>query len=353
MPTAPHTRHGTGQQASPAPDGRSLSQIVFRPWDCQVVATAVRFEIPERLASGPRKSAELAVAIGADPATFTRFLDACAILGLVESDGEGTYTLTELGGTLARGSGPFPAMALMNMGEGMWNRMAKLHETILTGRPAKDDRGEDLYQHYDHHPEERLWHAEAMADLSNDAGRALAAGFDFGPYHRIVDIGGSLGILLSHILTGAPHAHGTVFDLPAVVERGRAARADSPVADRLDFFGGSFFEDAPPSADLYLIKQVLCDWGDEDGARILRNSLRNAPSGSRLLVVEWTRPAGGQPDHLDLMSLCLQTVTGGRARTEDEFITLIESVGFRYEKTTPVPSATSPRPWQVLQAVRP
>lgn len=353
MPTAPQTPTTPVPSEPPAPSGRTLSQIVFRPWDCQVVATAVRFELPERLADGPRKGTELAAELGAHRETFERFLGACGVLGLVSADGRGSYELTELGATLARGASPLPNMALMNMGAGMWNRMARLHETIITGLPAKDDRGEDLYEHYRHHPEERVWHADAMADLSHDAGRSLAAHYDLSSFATVVDIGGSLGVLLSHLLPAAPGTRGVVFDLPPVVERGRAARADSPVADRLDFAAGSFFEDAPPSGDLYLIKQVLCDWGDDDAARILANCFRHAPAGSRLAVIDWTRPSTSEPDHLDLMSLCLQTVTGGRARTEEEYVALIESVGYRYDTTLSVPSATSPRPWQVLQAVRP
>lgn len=330
----------------------ALSRMVFRPWDSQIIATAVRFELAERLSAGPRTGAGLAADLGADPDTFDRFLSACAVLGVVERDSSGRYALTAAGRYLE--SNPvFRNMLMMNAGHGMWSRMSRLHETVLTGRPVVDDAGEDLYGYYAHNPRERAWHAGAMAGLSVDAGENIATHVDLTPYSTIVDIGGSLGVLLSRLLKAAPHAKGTLFDLPGIVERARAKTFDADVAERLSFVEGSFFTDPPPPADLYIIKQVLCDWGDEDAARILTNVFRSAPPGSRLVVVEWVRPGGPEPSNLDLMSLCLQVVTGGRARTEADFVRLLEGVGYRYESCDTVPSTVSPRPWNLLRATRP
>jgi O-methyltransferase domain len=332
---------------------QALSRIVFRPWDSQIVATAVRFDLADRLADGPRTSADLAADLGADPATFDRFLRSCAVLGLVETVGPDGFALTALGQVLESNNGVFRSMVLMNTTHGMWSRMARLHETVLTGQPVVDDAGEDLYGYYARSPHERGWHADAMAGLSVDAGQNIAAHYDFTPYSTIVDVGGSLGVLLSRILAAAPHAKGVVFDLPAIVARARRTPPAGAVGGRLDFTEGSFFTDRLPPADLYLIKQVLCDWGDDDAARILANCFRSAPSGSRLVVVEWVRPAGPEPSSLDLMSLCLQVVTGGRARTESDFVRLIEGAGYQYESCVTVPSTVSPRPWNLLQAIRP
>ncbi|MBB4686774.1 methyltransferase [Amycolatopsis jiangsuensis] len=244
-------------------------------------------------------------------------------------------------------------MALMQMGEGMWNRMARLHETVLTGRPVHDDRGEELYDYYVRHPQERGWHAAAMADLTDDAGTALAEQYDFAPYQEIVDIGGSMGLLLSKILPAAAHANGTVVDRPQIVEQARANAGAYGLGDRLSFTGGDFFASDLPRGDLYLLKTVLCDWGDENASRILANAFRCTPPGGRLAVIDWVRPAGPEPSELDIMSISLEVVTGGRIRTEAEFVTLIESVGYRFDSAVTVASRERSRPWYVLQATRP
>jgi SAM-dependent methyltransferase len=333
--------------------GRTLSHLVYRPWDGQLVAAAVRFGLAEKLADGPRSAGSFAAEIGGNPRTVEQFLRACGVLALVERDERGEYALTELGASLRADTGLLANMALMQMGEGMWNRMARLHETVLTGRPIRDDRGEELYDYYTRYPEERGWHAAAMADLTTDAGQAMAEQYDFGPYHEIVDIGGSMGLLLSKVLPAAPHVHGTVVDRPPIVENAREVARTYGLGDRLSFFGGDFFASDLPKGDLYLLKTVLCDWGDENAARILANAFRCTPPGGKLAVIDWVRPDDPAPHELDIMSISLEVVTGGRVRTEAEFVALIESVGYRFDSTKTVASRARSRPWYVREATRP
>ncbi|MEV5708046.1 methyltransferase [Actinoallomurus sp. NPDC052274] len=339
-------------EAQPHP-AQQLNRIVFRPWDAQILSAAVRFDLAGRLSGGPRTAADLAAEIEADPGSFGRFLGACATLGVVQRDADGRYALTAVGEYLRTGDGGLGNVILMNTTPGIWNRAARLHESVLTGRMVLDEAGENLYEYYGHHPQERSWHAAAMADLSIDAGEVIAEHYDLSAYSTIVDVGGSWGVLLSRVLRAAPHAKGMVFDLPGIVEGGREATAGSDVADRLSFVEGSFFADAPPAGDLYIIKQVLCDWGDEDVARILASCYRGAPPGSRLVVIDWVRPSGPEPSDVDSMSVGLQVVTGGRVRTEEEFVGLIEGAGFRFDSTVTLPSRVIPRPWYLLQAYRP
>ncbi|GLW63936.1 methyltransferase [Actinomadura rubrobrunea] len=332
---------------------RQLNRIVFRPWEPQIIATFVRFEMAERLAAGPRTTDDLAAELGAHADSLGRFLRSCAVLDLLETSDGTTFSVTELGRLLCSHEAGMRNIVMMNFTPGIWNRAGRLYETVLTGKPVLDDNGEDLYDYYRHSPDERAWHAAAMADLAGDAGAAIAEHYDLGPVSTVVDVGGSLGVLLSRLLEKTPGVTGTVFDLPDIVAKGREWAAGTGVADRLSFVGGSFFEDVPPRADLYLLKQVLCDWGDEDAARILDSVFRGAPSGSRLVVIEWMRPDDAMPSEFDSMSLGLQAVTGGRVRTEREFVGLLEGAGFKFESTVTVPSLLLPRPWHLLQAVRP
>ncbi|MFA1548306.1 methyltransferase [Actinomadura chokoriensis] len=330
-----------------------LSRIVFRPWEPQIISTFVRFEMADRLAGGSRTVGDLAGELAAHHDSLGRFLRSCVVLELLETDDGETFGITELGRLLCSREAGMRNIVMMNFTPGIWNRAGRLHETVMTGKTVLDDKGEDLYDYYRHTPDERAWHAAAMADLAGDAGAAIAEHHDLGGVSTVVDVGGSLGVLLSSLLERAPDVTGTVFDLPGIVESGREWIAGKPVADRLSYVGGSFFEDVPPPADLYLLKQVLCDWGDEDSARILDSIYRGAPAGSRLVVIEWMRPDGNEPSEFDSMSLGLQTVTGGRVRTEREFVGLLEGAGFKFESTVSLPSALLPRPWHLIQAVRP
>lgn len=58
--------------------------------------------------------------------------------------------------------------------------------------------------------------------------------------------------------------------------------------DRLTFSGGDFFESIPAGADLYILKNVRHNWGDERALAILR-PIAVALSGvehGRLLIIE-------------------------------------------------------------------
>ncbi len=142
----------------------------------------------------------------------------------------------------------------------------------------------------------------------------------------IVDVGGGLGAFSAACLEAAPHTQATLFDLPDVVKQAQrvsvaaciracGALPPHPVAfaavvicegmqrsgccsapccgavctqawqqrhaemmPRITFVGGSFFETgALPAAPrvgrrggLYVMRQILHDWGDADALRILK-----------------------------------------------------------------------------------
>jgi hypothetical protein len=118
--------------------------------------------------------------------------------------------------------------------------------------------------------------------------------------HRIVDVGGSQGVLLAGLLAAAPAASGVPFDLPEVVDGAREALRASGQADRVELVGGDFFKLVPPGGDLYLLKSILHDWDDDRGLQILRNIRGASAPGATLAVIEGLRPTqpGPSPVHL-------------------------------------------------------
>lgn len=61
-----------------------------------------------------------------------------------------------------------------------------------------------------------------------------------------------------------------LFDLPDVVAEAPALLRQLGVGGRVDIVGGSFFDSAP-EGDVYVLKHVIHDWGDDDAVSILRN----------------------------------------------------------------------------------
>ena len=99
----------------------------------------------------------------------------------------------------------------------------------------------------------------------------------------------------------------------------------------------------PAGADVYLIKRVLMDWGDEPAIRTLRNCAAGIQAGGRVLVIEMLLPPGNDPSPIkafDVLMLLLQP-RGARIRTEAEFRDLFAAAELRLTRVIPTASPNS------------
>src|SRR5262249_16359329 len=108
--------------------------------------------------------------------------------------------------------------------------------------------------------------------------------------------------------------------------------AERAVSDRIEFVAGDLFDAVPAGADLYILKQILHDWSDEQAQKILATCRCAMSPGSRLLVLEMlVEPDANFPKRLDLMMMMIWR--GGRERTQQEFERLLVNGGFRLIRT--------------------
>jgi 2,7-dihydroxy-5-methyl-1-naphthoate 7-O-methyltransferase len=161
-------------------------------------------------------------------------------------------------------------------------------------------------------------------------GSRSAAWDDWRSVEHVVDVGGGTGVLLRALLTTHEHLHGTLFDLPQVVE-------SVEPAERLTIVPGNMFDDPLPAADAHILSQIIHGWPDADAAHILGRCTEAAP---RILLVEGILPE--RPSATDAgFDLFMLTLTGGRQRTEDEFRRLAESIGLELRSTHPLTTGNS------------
>ena len=159
--------------------------------------------------------------------------------------------------------------------------------------------------------------------------QALLATYDFSAARVIVDIGGGNGTLLQAVLSAHPHLHAILFEQPAVIREAEQRAAIQPFGERWQFVEGDFFTDAPPPGDLYILSQVLHNWGDEECGQILRSCRKSLQPQGALLILEQVIPAQIQANQsaveADLMMLMLLK---GRERTAAEYTGLLHSAEF-------------------------
>ena len=300
----------------------------------QAIYAAVKFRIPDLIASGPKTVSELALESGAHEPTLDRLLRALTSIDLFVRTPDGRYRNSPLTEVL-RADHPqsLSAEASFYAAPFLWRPLGAFSESVRTGEPAFDlVFGESFFAYLAAHPEEAAVYNRVMTHEILWATPALLRACDFSRFKRLVDVGGGQGALLSNILAATPQLQGILFDRPQVVaEAKQFVKGD--VAKRVKIVGGDFFDLVPEGGDAYLMRKVIHDWEDEDAMRILRNVRHAMDKNSTLLLIE--RLIGSAANSAGLLDLLMMVLHGSRERTEAGFRSLVESAGFSLSRVVP------------------
>jgi SAM-dependent methyltransferase len=181
---------------------------------------------------------------------------------------------------------------------------------------------------------------QALVEVTRLTTGLVIANYDFSGFDRIVDVGGGYGELLAAFLHANADASGILFDRPhardGALERFRSAGLES----RFEFVAGDFFEFVPEAADAFVLKNVLHDWGDSDGQKILESCRRAMRPHSRLLIIERLLPTKLErsPAHRDLVraDLTMLVAHGAGERSEADYRRLLDASGFAVNQIVPI-----------------
>jgi hypothetical protein len=314
------------------PPNAQMQQIMTGYWTTRAISAVTLLGVPDALGDRARPVTEIAAEVGAHAPTLARVLRSLTEIGVFERQ-EGGYALTPLGQTLRTGTpGSMASLAVFLGSEWQARVRGGLYDSLRTGRPstlALLDGG--LFGHLDRNPDDAAVFNEAMVEASASSAAAAVAGYDFGRFTTLVDVGGGHGYLLGTVLAAHPELNGVLFDQADVIAGAHVELERLAVVDRCDLVAGSFFDAVPAGADGYLISSVLHDWDDEAALIILRNIAAAMATDALLLIVEWMLTDDTEPDPvgktLDLQMLI--STDGGRERTRDEFERLLGRAGLR------------------------
>jgi hypothetical protein len=310
------------------PDLESLSDLTT-PWCVRVVAT---LRIADHLAEGPRAIEELAASASCDAEALHRVLRHLVQVGVFEEPSPGVFAL----------NGPAERLTdeSVRLGldlDGIGGRMAQAWGSLLgavrTGRPAYADIfGRPFWEDLDAHPIV----AESFDALMGPAGHGtpdpdvLVNDAEWAGVRHVVDVGGGTGTLLVEIMRCHPHVRGTLVDLARTVDRASRLFAAAGLSERTALVAQSFFDPLPAGADVYLLKNVLDDWPDDEVRRLLERCADAARPNGRVVAVGGAVADGGGGAPPNLLMLVL---VGGKARTLTEFTQLAASAGLTVSGT--------------------
>ena len=281
--------------------------------------------VADQIDDVPVETQDLAAACAADPDGLDRVLRLLTAFGIFAADGEG-YRHTEAS-RLLRTAHPMSMRAFARMmGLPVFRAtFDRLEHSVLTGTTAMGlvEAG-GLWPYLQEHPQEREVFAQAMtAKAAADIAAVLGA-YDFTRFATIADVGGGHGHLLRAVLSVAPDAQGILFDLPAVTQ---ALDPDLDL-DRLTAHPGDFFVDPLPTANAYVLMEVIHDWPDTQALAILQAVRRAAPPGARVLIIENVLDGVAADPRGQTLDVIMLAVTGGRERTGPQLESLLEEAGF-------------------------
>jgi hypothetical protein len=228
--------------------------------------------------------------------------------------------------------------ALFSVGARFVQGWGELLFCLRTGKSGVEKSlGMDMWEWQSKNPEESQIFDRAMTSLTRNISPAVVEALDWGQFGTIADIAGGHGAQLADILVAFSTPHGILFDQPHVVTGAADILDAAGVADRCEILSGNFFETVP-KADAYILKHILHDWYDEDGARILQTIRRAAPLHARLLVIERLIAAPNEGADAKLADLNMLVGPGGMERTREEFAALFSTSGWRVVAVHPAGS---------------
>lgn len=293
---------------------------------------AAELGVADALAAGPKDQEALAQAVGAHADTLRRVLRALEGAGVFEQLPDGRFANTARSECLRSDvPGSLRALARMHGGLAQWQAWAGLEHSVRTGEPSfAHVHGLPMFDYLAANPEAARRFDEAMANSSRLINAALVEAYAWSGIGTLVDVAGGVGSTLAAIMRANPRMQGVLFDLPHVVERGRAYLAEEGLAERCRTEEGSFFATIPSGGDAYFMKHILHDWNDDDCLRILSHCKAAMADHAKLLVCEKIVPPGNEPSVAKTMDLVMLVLThGGRERTEKEFRDLFARAGLR------------------------
>jgi O-methyltransferase domain/Dimerisation domain len=304
----------------------------------QTLYAAARLGVADLLQEEWRSAAELARELKVHEGALYRTLRLLASQGIFEENDARGFRNTRTSSLLRTGvPGSVRSLFIFWGSDFYYPCFGQIMHSIQTGKPSRTLlSGSDGFEHLRRNPELARIFDDAMTNMSELVGPAIAGAYDFGAWGSLMDVGGGNGILLAQILRAHPRLRGVLADQQHVLDRARErGYLRGELEARATMEPCNFFEYVPPGCRAYLMKSVIHDWDDEQARIILAHCRKVMPADGALLLVEWALSGENAPSPGKFIDIVMLLLTGGRERTVDEYRELLASTGFRLNRVVP------------------
>src|SRR3954451_1557144 len=297
-----------------------------------VLGALAQIGVPDLLAERPQTAEELATRLNVDADALHRGLRAAAVDGLVKVARRGRFKLSRLGEPL-RSDSPHTLRdwSIYMASPATTQAWADLAETVRTGDSAFPRvHGMSVWEWLAKHPDEERAFAGGMRRITEELAPAIVAGYDWPTGGVVCDVAGGVGTLLAAILRERPDLRGVLVGGPGALAEAGSWLSSVGLRDRVELREGNMFERIDADADVYVLKDVLHDWGDPACAQILATVRATMRRGSRLVLVEDLQERNKPSPTASLTDIQMLTqCDDGRQRSAAELKRLLQEAGLR------------------------
>lgn len=310
-----------------------FSDVAFGLQKLKIAGVLVSSGLADAVGKGSSDPVELAHQLGLDPDVTVRIVNAATGSRLMRLDRQGRARMTKIGAPLCREHPRSIASWVAYYAHPETAATYAHLDTQLRTGPERSgyqlEFGKSMWDYLADRPGMRGAFDDAMRQLSQFDLAGIARTYPWPRRGTICDIAGGVGHMLAAILENRPHARGILLDSPEVIERADAFLRERGLADRIERRTADLFGQLDARADVYTMKWILHDWGDEACREILKRVRATMPSGSRLVVIDLHHESGhltGFTAMIDVwMLVCCE---GGRERSPRQVHALMRDVGF-------------------------
>jgi hypothetical protein len=271
----------TGRVPVPAID------VLYGLLKARAIMAGVRLGLFEAMRDGVHEAPELAGRLRLDPSCLDLLMRTLVLCGYLEQRGAG-FRLSGLARrTMIRGGRmELFEFALWNYTQ--WEWVNRLESLVQTGR------GIDFHGSLDD-PEAWGHYQGAMLEMARLDAPVVAARVPVrADARRLLDIGGSHGLLGAAICRRHPPMRSTVLDLPRAVDHARALAEAEGIADVVEHRAGNLLvDDLGADVDVVLLANILHHFTPSDVAAILRRTKTALVTGGTVAIWDLESPVPG------------------------------------------------------------
>jgi hypothetical protein len=318
-----------------------LMDMIFGRWRSQIIHAGVELNLFEQMSlTHATSAAAVSDGLGTDCNMLYRLMRALASLGLLVENDHNEFLVTPLGSLLKEADpNSMRAMVLLEEGQQHYAAWKYLPSLVREGLPDGFEReyGCSWVEYMQHDAGYRETFQRAMTSYSLiDAQALIVALGESGTDVQgliVCDVGGGDGSLVGQILQEFSTAQGIVFDLPEVCANLERYTTNS-MSERIEHIGGNMFESIPEGASLYLMKNILHDWSDDECVQILQRTSLAAKQSALLCIAELVVPLPQQSHFSKIFDIQMMCVSSGKQRTEAEMCELLQRGGWKLNSIT-------------------